>query len=319
MSADASVGAGTTVGPYSHVAAGARWGRDGRIGANVSVEAGVTAGDGVTVADGARLCAGLTLEDGVLVGPNVTFVNDRFPRSGSAPAAPQAAVVRAGASIGAGATVLSGIEIGERALVGAGAVVTRSVPRNAIVVGNPARIRGYAEADDDAALRPLRQQGSGAEVLESSVEGVALHRFPVVRDLRGSLVAAEFAERLPFVPHRYFLVFDVPGSEVRGEHAHRRCHQFLVCVHGEVHVVADDSQRRQEFVLDDNCLGLHLPPMVWATQYRYSPGSTLLVFASHPYDADDYVRDYATFLRERLRAADRGGDGGGDPAGVVVG
>jgi acetyltransferase-like isoleucine patch superfamily enzyme/dTDP-4-dehydrorhamnose 3,5-epimerase-like enzyme len=319
MSAQAPVGEGTTVAAHSVLAPDVRWGGGGAIGAHVSVETGVTAGDRVTVGDGARLCAGLTLEDDVFVGPNATFVNDPFPRSGRPVPAPRGAVVRAGASIGAGAIVLGGLEVGERAMVGAGAVVTRSVPRNAIVAGNPARIRGYVEAAADAALLPVRQDGAmpgDAEVVASRVRGVALHRFPVVRDLRGSLVAAEFEQRLPFVPHRYFLVFDVPNSEVRGEHAHRECHQFLVCVHGEVHVVADDAERREEFVLDDNRLGLHLSPMVWATQYRYSPGSTLLVFASHPYDPDDYIRDYETYLAERL--AQGGGERGGDPPGGVV-
>jgi UDP-2-acetamido-3-amino-2,3-dideoxy-glucuronate N-acetyltransferase len=131
------------------------------------------------------------------------------------------------------------------------------------------------------------------------VAGVAIHWLPAVRDLRGSLVAGEFEQRLPFIPRRYFLVFDVPGADVRGEHAHRVCHQFLVCVAGKVHVIADDGERRQEFVLEDKQTGLHLPPMTWGIQYRYSVDATLLVFASHPYDPDDYIRDYDDFLRER--------------------
>lgn len=306
-------GEGTTAAPHARVAPEAVLGHGIVLGAHVTVEAGAEIGDGTHVGDGAFVCGGAVLERDVFVGPNATFVNDPFPRAGRSPAG-AAARVRAGASIGAGATILGGLEIGERAMVGAGAVVTRSVPREAIVLGNPARIHGYvgADADADAALSPVRHDDAvgdePAEVLPSAVEGVTLHRFPSIRDLRGSLVAAEFEQRLPFLPQRYFLVFDVPSTEVRGEHAHRVCHQFLVCVHGAVHVVADDGRRREEFVLDGKRLGLHLPPMVWGTQYRYDADSTLLVFASHPYDPDDYIRDYGEFLEERARyGAVRGG------------
>ena len=92
-------------------------------------------------------------------------------------------------------------------------------------------------------------------------------------------------------------MFDVPSVETRGEHAHKACHQFLVCVRGSVNVVADDGRDRQEYVLDRPEKGLHLPPMVWGIQYKYSPDAVLLVFASHYYDADDYIRDYEEFRR----------------------
>ena len=92
------------------------------------------------------------------------------------------------------------------------------------------------------------------------------------------------------------MVFDVPSVETRGEHAHHECHQFLVCVRGSVAVVADDGKSREEFVLDRPDLGLHLPPRVWGIQYKYSADAVLLVFASHYYDAADYIRDYEQFL-----------------------
>jgi UDP-2-acetamido-3-amino-2,3-dideoxy-glucuronate N-acetyltransferase len=93
-------------------------------------------------------------------------------------------------------------------------------------------------------------------------------------------------------------VFGVPSVETRGEHAHRECHQFLVCVRGSVSVVADDGRRREEYLLDRPELGLHLPPMVWGIQYRYSADAVLLVFASHYYDPADYIREYDRFLAE---------------------
>jgi acetyltransferase-like isoleucine patch superfamily enzyme len=105
----------------------------------VFIENDVVIGDRVTVKCGVQLWDGLRLEDDVFVGPNATFTNDPFPRSRSYPAEFPRTVVRAGASIGANATILPGIEIGSGAMVGAGAVVTRDVPPRALVVGNPAR------------------------------------------------------------------------------------------------------------------------------------------------------------------------------------
>lgn len=118
----------------------------------------------------------------------------------------------------------------------------------------------------------------------------------MVPDLRGSLTVGEFAREIPFVPKRYFLVFDVPTAETRGEHAHHRCEQFLVAVRGSVSIVADDGDMREEFILDRPQLGLYLPPMTWAIQYRYTADAILLVFASEYYDPADYVRDYGEFL-----------------------
>lgn len=292
----------TDAGAFSIVADGAALGDDCRIGPHVLVASGARVGDRVTLAAGTQVWAGVTLEDDVFVGPNATFVNDRFPRGDHA-VEPEPTVVHARASIGANATLLSGLQVGEGAMVGAGAVVTRSVPRNAIVVGNPARIVGYVESNREAVLRPVRpqapaEQAEASGVIATAVRGVTLHALPIVRDLRGSLVAGEVGDDLPFAPQRYFMVFDVPGVDVRGEHAHRVCHQFLVCVSGEVHVVADDGVNRQELVLDHQRRGVYLPPMTWGIQYRYSSGSILLVLASHPYDADDYIRDYDEFLRE---------------------
>jgi dTDP-4-dehydrorhamnose 3,5-epimerase-like enzyme len=128
------------------------------------------------------------------------------------------------------------------------------------------------------------------------VRGVTLHHFPVIPDLRGSLTVGEFQRQIPFTPLRYFMVFGVPSREVRGEHAHHACHQFLICLQGECSVVADDGEHRVEVVLDTKHRGLYLPPMTWGIQYKYSPDAMLLVFASHHYDAADYIREYDEFL-----------------------
>jgi UDP-2-acetamido-3-amino-2,3-dideoxy-glucuronate N-acetyltransferase len=106
---------------------------------------------------------------------------------------------------------------------------------------------------------------------------------------------------------RYFMVFDVPSEDVRGEHAHRTCHQFLLCVRGRCRVVVDNGRKRSEVELDRPNLGLYLPPMVWGIQYRHSADALLLVFASDYYDPADYIRDYGEFL-SAVRARDAVGE-----------
>ena len=128
------------------------------------------------------------------------------------------------------------------------------------------------------------------------MNGVTVYDLPIVLDLRGSLSVAELGNGLPFTPERYFLVFDVPSREVRGEHAHKRLDQFLVCVKGDCALIVDDGSHREEIVLDRPNLGVHIGPMVWGTQYRFSADAVLLVLASSPYDPDDYIRSYDEFL-----------------------
>lgn len=289
-----NIDAGTRIWQFVVVLPGARVGADCNICSHCLIESDVVIGNRVTVKSGVQLWDGLRVEDDVFIGPNASFANDRFPRSKKSPAKFLETVVEVGASIGAGATILPGVMIGRYAMVAAGAVVTRSVPANAIVVGNPAKIVGYVDAESNRS--PFEQwppKGTGAE--STVVNGVSLHSLPRIADMRGSLIVGEFERSIPFSVNRYFMVFDVPSAETRGEHAHRVCHQFLICVSGSCAVVADDGRHRREFLLDSPELGIHIPPMVWGIQYKYSPDAVLLVFASHYYDNSDYIRDYAEF------------------------
>ena len=289
-----ALGAGTRIWQFVVVLPLARIGDDCNICSHCLIENDVVIGDRVTVKSGVQLWDGLRVGDDVFIGPNVSFANDRFPRSKKTPVNFLKTVVEAGASVGAGATILPGITIGSMAMVAAGAVVTRAVPLNAIVVGNPAKIVGYVDADRNrAATTHSLANEVGAQVTQ--VAGVTLHRLPRVVDMRGSLTVGEFDRSIPFAVKRYFMVFDVPSMETRGEHAHRECHQFLICVRGSCAVVADDGKNRQEFLLDRPDVGVHLPPMVWGIQYKYSADAVLLVFASHHYDSADYIRNYAEF------------------------
>lgn len=296
-----SVGAGTKVWAFAHVLPGAVMGTDCNICDHVFIENDVILGDRVTVKCGVQLWDGLRIGSDVFIGPNVTFTNDPLPKSKQRPAEFARTTLEEGCSIGANATILSGISIGRNAMVAAGAVVTRSVPPNAIVHGNPARIHGYVTDIPEPVHVETRTRTIDSMVVASHVHGVTIHRLPAFEDIRGRLVAAEMAEVLPFKPARFFLVHAVPGSEVRGEHAHRLCEQFLVCVKGSVHVLVDDGRTRQEIVLDRPEIGVHVEPLVWGTQYKYSADAVLLVFASHPYDPNDYIRDYGEWLETLKR------------------
>jgi len=289
-----NIGKGTRLWAFSHVLSGAVIGEDCNICDGVFIENDVHVGNSVTVKPGVQLWDGVTLEDDVFVGPNVTFTNDKFPRSRQYPQEFARTVVKAGASIGGNATILPGITIGAGAMIGAGSVVTRDVPEFAIVVGNPARITGYAKTLPGHALEesvtPKPLTGS------SELAGVGLIQLNKAVDLRGSLVAGEVGGNLPFEPKRFFVVYDVPSIEARGAHAHKECQQFLVCLAGSVRAIVDDGTMREEYVLDRPDVGLYMPARVWGTQYKYSADAVLLVLASHPYDSSDYLRDYQEFL-----------------------
>lgn len=293
------IGEGTRIWQFCVVFAGAKIGENCNICAQVLIENDVVIGDNVTIKSGVQIWDGIRIEDNVFIGPNATFTNDSFPRSKVYPEQFLQTTIKAGASIGANATILPGVVVAEGAMVGAGAVVTRSVPPNAIVEGNPARIVGYTNTKLEEYIKHQLSDAERKPPFSDAtvVRGVTIHKFPLIPDLRGSLTVGEFEQHIPFFPKRYFMVFDVPSEETRGEHAHRACHQFLICVRGSCSVLADDGVNRTEVLLDSPDTGLYLPPMVWGVQYKYSKDAVLLVFASHHYDAADYIRNYSEFIQ----------------------
>nr|WP_246448420.1 WxcM-like domain-containing protein [Roseateles oligotrophus] len=297
------IGAGSRIWAFAHVLPGARIGREANICDHVFIENDVLIGDRVTVKCGVQLWDGLRVEDDVFIGPNVTFANDPLPRSKQPPVQTLQTRIRAGASIGSGATIRPGLTIGAAAWVSDGAVVTRDVPPNAIVAGNPAYITGYVDAPADASRSAAIPAAQAESLPALHARGARLHALPKIVDLRGALSFGEIGAHLPFDPKRFFMVYDVPSLEVRGEHAHKACHQFLVCVKGSLSVVLDDGRARDQIRLDSARVGLHIPPWVWGIQYQFSADAVLLVLASHCYEAEDYIRNYDDFL-SAVRARD---------------
>ncbi len=127
------------------------------------------------------------------------------------------------------------------------------------------------------------------------VGGTRLITLPQMIADNGSLVVAEHPAGLPFVARRAFALFGVPAGAARGIHAHRECEQLLICLRGSVTALVDDGTTRREVVLDRPDLGLYMPALTWGTQRDYSADALLLVLASHEFDGDDYIHEYAEF------------------------
>ena len=137
-----NIGRGSKIWQFVVILPGASIGQDVNICAHCFIENDVSVGDRVTIKSGVYLWDGLEVGDDVFIGPNVTFTNDKYPRSKKYPMKFLRTRIRNGASLGAGCVILPGIEIGEHSLIAAGSVVTKNVPPNTVVVGSPARIMG---------------------------------------------------------------------------------------------------------------------------------------------------------------------------------
>lgn len=141
---------------------------------------------------------------------------------------------------------------------------------------------------------------SEARLVEGlKIDEVRLLELPVIHDSRGSLSFAQYQESLPFLPKRYFIVFNVGEGQTRGDHAHRKVHQLLVCVKGACKVCIDDGTTREDVLLDRPELALYLPPGIWATQRDFSRDTVLMVLASEVYDPEEYIKDYQEFVAMR--------------------
>ncbi|MEP0711339.1 MAG: FdtA/QdtA family cupin domain-containing protein [Algoriphagus sp.] len=115
-------------------------------------------------------------------------------------------------------------------------------------------------------------------------------------DRDGHITPVTNSEEVPFDIKRVFYLYDIPGGESRGAHAHYECHQFLVAVSGAFEVLVDDGKSKRQILLNRPDCGLYIPPGIWASEVNFSSGSVCLVLASHAYNEKDYIRDYNEFL-----------------------
>ena len=259
-----------------------------QIDSHCMIQTGVEIGDRVSIGSGVCLAKEVEVGSDVEIGSNCTVGGD------NASALPT--VIRDGAALGANVTVAPGVEVGQYSRIEAGSVVTNSVPPGATVVGNPAVMQNAPlRTGDSPTVSPLRA---------SEIHGVKFLSLQEIQDMRGTLTVCQWNQQLPFSPRRVFFLHGVPNENVRGAHAHKECDQALVCFNGSVNVLLDDGQRREEVILDSSTTGLLIPAGIWATQYRYSSNAMLVVFASHDYDADDYIRNYEDFLTFRRTGLD---------------
>tara|TARA_B100000989_G_C19498916_1_gene453353 strand:- start:437 stop:922 length:486 start_codon:yes stop_codon:yes gene_type:complete len=150
--------------------------------------------------------------------------------------------------------------------------------------------------ENNKLIEKLVQKESPAKV-NLQIGNSSLHLMRNYLDIRGALSVGEFPKDLPFQPKRYFIVYDVPEGNKRGEHAHKVCKQFLICIKGSCKVLLDDGLNKISLKLYRQDIGIYVPEMIWGCQYEYSNDAILLVFASEHYDTNEYIRDYNKFKK----------------------
>jgi hypothetical protein len=131
---------------------------------------------------------------------------------------------------------------------------------------------------------------------EASIYDCSIIELPRLKNRAGNITVVNNNDNIPFEVKRIFYIYDIPGGEDRGAHAHKDCHQFLIAVSGSFEVEMDDGTNKRTVTLNRPYYGLHIPPGIWAAEKGFSSGAVCLVLTSHKYDEKDYIRDYSDFL-----------------------
>jgi hypothetical protein len=132
----------------------------------------------------------------------------------------------------------------------------------------------------------------------SSVFDCTVITLPKISNRAGNLTVIEnLKDNLPFDVKRIFYLYDIPGGESRGAHAHKECHQFLIAASGSFEICVEDGQNKRQIQLNRANIGLHIPPGIWASEVNFSSGSICLVFASKLFDPEDYIREYENYKK----------------------
>jgi len=132
--------------------------------------------------------------------------------------------------------------------------------------------------------------------VESSIDQCILINLPKLNTPASNITSVNSGKDIPFAVHRVYYLYDVPGGESRGGHAHKELNQLLVAVCGSFDVILDDGTRKKTITLNKPSLGLLITPGIWRNLINFSSGSVCLVLASHNYNPDDYIRDYMDFV-----------------------
>ena len=130
-----------------------------------------------------------------------------------------------------------------------------------------------------------------------SVYDCSIIELPRIQNRAGNITPVSNSQEVPFDVKRVFYIYDIPGGEDRGAHAHKECHQFLIAASGSFEIEVNDGKTKRTVMLNRPYYGLHIPPGIWASEKSFSSGAICLVLASHTYDATDYIRKYDDFLK----------------------
>jgi hypothetical protein len=129
-----------------------------------------------------------------------------------------------------------------------------------------------------------------------SVNDCHLIQLPSIKSRAGNISPVTNNKEIPFAIKRIFYIYDIPGGEDRGAHAHKECHQFIIAASGSFNVEVDDGKTKHTFVLNRPYYGLHIPPGIWAAEMGFSSGAICLVLTSELYNSLDYIREYNQYL-----------------------
>jgi len=130
---------------------------------------------------------------------------------------------------------------------------------------------------------------------KGSINDCTIIELPKIENRAGNISPIHGGNDIPFKVRRVFYLYDIPGGEDRGAHAHKKCQQFLIAGSGSFNVLVDDGNNKRTFSLNRPYYGLHIPPGIWAAEIGFSSGAICLVLTSHKYDEKDYIRDYQEY------------------------
>lgn len=133
---------------------------------------------------------------------------------------------------------------------------------------------------------------------KNTVFDCSIIELPKIKNRAGNITPINNSINIPFDVKRVFYIYDIPGGEDRGAHAHKECHQFLIAASGSFEIEMDDGTSKRTILLNRPYYGLHIPPGIWAAEKSFSSGSVCLVLASHKYDEKDYIRNYNDFIAQ---------------------